>query len=255
MAGGASFKGHPEGAMSPLFPFGPMMMHAKLPMDLVRRLNKYTNKTIKDEKKAKQLDHSDHLVGKLKQEFLIDHTELNKHTDTFNQIIANFVSTELARHFKQLSEGTGFSIQYNSAWIVRQFAGEFNPAHIHTECDLSCVGYLKLPPEIDKEWEEDYKDHYPCKGHIEFLHGSSGKMHTHTFLVKPAVADFFVFPSDLIHIVYPFYSEGERRSFSMNMSIVQQKMDEQGKPLETVRGEQEDLSHRAANWELDSLSK
>ena len=93
------------------------------------------------------------------QEILIEHTELDKHTETFNQIIANFVSTELARHFKQLSEGTGFSIQYNSAWIVRQFAGEFNPAHIHTECDLSCVGYLKLPPDIDKEWEEDYKDH------------------------------------------------------------------------------------------------
>ena len=194
-------------------------------------------------------------MGKLKQEFLIDHNELNKHTDTFNQIIANFVQTELARHFKQLSKGTGFSIQYNSAWIVRQFAGEFNPAHIHTECDLSCVGYLKLPPEIDKEWEEDYKDHYPCKGHIEFLHGSSGKMHTHTFLVKPSVGDFFVFPSDLIHMVYPFYSDGERRSFSMNMSIIQQRIDENGKPTETIRDKKEDLSHKARKWELDPLGK
>lgn len=255
MAGGTSFGNQPEGAMSPIFPFGPMMMHARLPMNLVRQLNKYTNKTIKDEKKAEQLDHSDHLVGKLKQEFLIDHTELNKHTDTFNQIIANFVQTEMARHFKQLAKGTGFSIQYKSAWIVRQFAGEFNPAHIHTECDLSCVGYLKLPPEIDKEWEEDYKDHYPCKGHIEFLHGQSGKMHTHTFLVKPSVGDFFVFPSDLIHMVYPFYSDGERRSFSMNMSIVQQRIDENGQPTETIRDNKEDLSHRAAKWELDPLGK
>ena len=70
MAGGTSFGNQPEGAMSPIFPFGPMMMHARLPMNLVRQLNKYTNKTIKDEKKAEQLDHSDHLVGKLKQEFL-----------------------------------------------------------------------------------------------------------------------------------------------------------------------------------------
>ena len=255
MAGGTSFGNQPEGAMSPIFPFGTMMMHARLPMNLVRQLNKYTNKTIKDEKKVKQLDHSDNLVGKLKQEFLIDHTELNKHTDTFNQIIANFVSTEMARHFKQLAKGTGFSIQYKSAWIVRQFAGEFNPAHIHTECDLSCVGYLKLPPEIDKEWEEDYKDHYPCKGHIEFLHGQSGKMHTHTFLVKPSVGDFFVFPADLIHMVYPFYSDGERRSFSINMSIVQQRIDENGQPTETIRDNKEDLSHKARKWELDPLGK
>ena len=255
MAGGLSFEGAKEGTTQILFPFGPMMMHARLPMNLVRQLNKYTNKTIKDEKKAEQLDHSDHLVGKLKQEFLIDHVELNKHTDLFNQIIANFVSTEMARHFKQLAKGTGFSIQYKSAWIVRQFAGEFNPAHIHTECDLSCVGYLKLPPEIDKEWEEDYKDHYPCKGHIEFLHGQSGKMHTHTFLVKPSVGDFFVFPADLIHMVYPFYSDGERRSFSMNMSIVQQRIDENGQPTETIRDKKEDLSHKARKWELDPLGK
>jgi|TARA_R100000081_G_C4757611_1_gene138005 uncharacterized protein (TIGR02466 family) len=252
---GISFQKSPEKATTPLFPFGPMMMHSKLPMDLVRRLNKYANKTIKDEKKSKELDHSDHLVGKLKQEFLIDHTELTKHTDIFNQLIANFIQTELSRHFKQFSAGTGFSINYNSAWIVRQFAGEFNPAHIHTECDLSCVGYLKLPPDIDKEWEEDYKDHYPCKGHIEFLHGSSGKMHTHNFLVKPSVGDFFIFPADLIHMVYPFDSDGERRSFSMNISIQQHALDEEGNPVETIRERQDDLAHKAKKWKLDNLSK
>jgi len=42
MAGGTSFERITEGQMSPLFPFGPMMMHAKLPMSMVRQLNKYT---------------------------------------------------------------------------------------------------------------------------------------------------------------------------------------------------------------------
>ena len=80
-------------------------------------------------------------------------------------------------------------------------------------------------------------------------------MHTHTFLVKPSVGDFFVFPSDLIHMVYPFYSDGERRSFSMNMSIIQQRIDENGKPTETIRDKKEDLSHKARKWELDPLGK
>ena len=255
MAGGVDFTHQKEGSMSPIFPFGPMMMHAKLPMNMVRQLNKYTNKIVKNEKKAKKLDHSDHLVGKLKQEILIEADELNKHLETFNQIIANYVQTELARHFKQMAKDTGFAINYKSAWIVRQFAGEFNPAHIHTQCDLSCVGYLKLPPEMDKEWEEDYKDHYPCKGHIEFLHGQSGKMHTHTFLVKPTVGDFFVFPADLIHMVYPFYSDGERRSFSMNMQIVQQKLDEDGNPKRVIRHGKEEIEHAASKWSLDPLGK
>ena len=46
--------------------------------------------------------------------------------------------------------------------------------HNHTNCTLSCVGYLKLPEGIDDEWEEDYKDHYPANGHINFIYGTDG---------------------------------------------------------------------------------
>ena len=57
-------------------------------------------------------------------------------------------------------------------------------------------------------------------------------------------------------MVYPFYSEGESRSFSMNMSIQQQRIDEDGNPIETIRdGRPADLSHKARKWELDPLGK
>ena len=59
-------------------------------------------------------------IEKLKQEFLIDADELNKHVPTFNNIIANFVTTELSRHFKQLSKGTGFSINYKLGWFIQE---------------------------------------------------------------------------------------------------------------------------------------
>tara|TARA_B100001250_G_scaffold384623_1_gene379614 strand:- start:60 stop:800 length:741 start_codon:yes stop_codon:yes gene_type:complete len=242
-----NFKTTKEGHAQPLFPFAPMIMYAKLPMNLVRRLNKYVNKTIKNVEKAKNLDHSDHLVGKLSQEILIESGELNKHLDIFNEIIVNFLQTDLARNFRTLKENTGFGINYKSAWVVRQFAGEYNPAHIHTKCDMSCVGYLKLPEKIEEEWEEDYKDHYPANGHIEFLHGQPGKLHTHQMLIKPSVGDFFVFPSDLIHMVYPFKSEGERRSFSMNIDVSQQKLDKDGKPVTIAKSEE---GHIAGNFEL-----
>ena len=41
------------------------------------------------------------------------------------------------------------------------------------------------------------------------------------FIVKPQVGDFYVFPSQLFHCVYPFYTKGERRSFSMNMNFLE----------------------------------
>ena len=49
-----NFSKSPEGHIAPLFPFAPMIMYAKMPMDLIRRMNKYVNKTIKDEEKIKR---------------------------------------------------------------------------------------------------------------------------------------------------------------------------------------------------------
>jgi hypothetical protein len=109
------------------------------------------------------------------------------------------------------------SLDITAAWFVRQFENEYNPMHDHANCTLSCVGYLKLPEGIDEEWKEDYKDHYPANGHINFIYGTDGLYTNSNFLVKPQVGDFYIFPSYLYHGVYPFYTKGERRSFSMNM--------------------------------------
>ena len=51
--GTIDFQKIPEGHGMPLFPFAPMIYYQKLPMSLVRSLNKYTNKVIKDEKSLK----------------------------------------------------------------------------------------------------------------------------------------------------------------------------------------------------------
>ena len=37
--------------------------------------------------------------------------------------------------------------------------------------------------------------------------------------IQPKVGDLYIFPASLFHTVYPFYGEGERRSFSANMSL------------------------------------
>lgn len=106
-----------------------------------------------------------------------------------------------------------------SGWFVRQFSGDYNPLHKHSNCHLSLVGYLALPDEIEKEWEEDYKDHYPSHGHINFATAPSNFIECNNYLIKPQVGDLFVFPGGLFHCVYPFSSPGERRSFSINIRL------------------------------------
>ena len=38
-----------------------------------------------------------------------------------------------------------FQSSINSAWIVSQYANEYNPLHNHNGCDISAVIYLKCP--------------------------------------------------------------------------------------------------------------
>ena len=112
-----------------------------------------------------------------------------------------------------------YSIDVTSGWFVRQFENEYNPIHVHLGSYLSCVGYLKLPDGIDEEWEEDYKDHHPANGHIQFVYGHAANHTGSNCLMKPRVGDFYVFPAHLHHCVYPFKTKGERRSFSVNCTI------------------------------------
>jgi hypothetical protein len=94
-----------------------------------------------------------------------------------------------------------YGIQLVAGWVVRQREGQYNPSHIHTGCKLSCVGYLSMPEGIDKEFEEDYMDHHPSHGHIQFVHGTPSHWSATNFMIKPEVGDFYLFPSDLFHCV------------------------------------------------------
>ena len=114
---------------------------------------------------------------------------------------------------------------------------------------------MKIPYDLKDEEELPWvkSSNTPRAGHFSFL--SSNCMEKSIPLSKEYEGVFCIFPSSLKHMVYPFYSDGERRSFSMNMSIVQQKIDENGQPIEVIRDNKEDLSHRANKWELDPLGK
>ena len=48
-------------------------------------------------------------------------------------------------------------------------------------------------------------------------------------------------------MVYPFKSEGERRSFSMNIEVHQQKMDKDGNPIQISKAKEGQV---AGNFEL-----
>ena len=53
-------------------PFGPSVMIAKIPTDTLSALNNYIDTIISDEKKSKELNHGNQLVGDVTQEFKLE---------------------------------------------------------------------------------------------------------------------------------------------------------------------------------------
>ena len=60
-------------------------------------------------------------------------------------------------------------------------------------------------------------------GTIDFINGQKGFLSKSIYNVAPNLRDLLIFPNYLMHTVYPFNIEGERRSFSFNAKIILKK--------------------------------
>ena len=193
-----------------LRPFGPSIVKLSIPDDLVKKLNDYTDRIILDEEKITKLDHSNQLAGKVKQEFLLENEFMQQ--IKWGEFLAKAINVWLQDDSnKELK-----SIDIIRCWIVRQFQNEYNPVHLHSG-HISGVGYLKVPKSFGNVSE---KKKINDKGRLTFIHGSVNLFSKATYVIKPEVGDFYLFPNYLLHTVYPFTdTDEERRSISFNAQL------------------------------------
>ena len=193
-----------------LRPFGPSIVKLSIPDDLVKKLNNYADRIIRDEEKITKLDHSNQLAGKVKQEFLLENDFMQeiKWGEFLAQAIKVWLQDDSNKELK--------SIDIIRCWIVRQFQNEYNPVHLHSG-HISGVGYLKVPKSFGNVPE---KKKVNDKGRLTFIHGSVNLFSKATYVIKPEVGDFYLFPNYLLHTVYPFSdTDEERRSISFNAQL------------------------------------
>ena len=117
--------------------------------------------------------------------------------------------------------------QMMTMWVVSQYPNEYNPAHLHTQCQVSTVMYLKVPEMLPSRKEHRAKD----DGSILFFGNASRDIDLSVpqLVCPPKVGDFYIFGAQQQHAVYPYrcaegQKETERRSISFN-AIFQSKTD------------------------------
>ena len=142
-------------------PFGPTIMRGKMPDFITNMLDKKSTEMLDDKKLSKQFDHSSNLAGNVKQEVRFPQEWMN--TEEFlpmaqliGEMVKHYISIQPASETIK-PEFVGKMI-IESMWVVSQWAGDFNPFHIH-EGQLSGVCYLRVPPSLPEEYARE--DHYP----------------------------------------------------------------------------------------------
>ena len=213
-------------------PMGPSMGYCRMPFGLVEALNDACDQIASDPILSAQNDHSPALVGRVQQQLRMPIEVFSLWSAWFEQavqqyILEHFNSRYLPRqeeadnipktHVRDFSNQ--FDIKFEGGWFNRYFKGNFNPVHAHSFCNLSSVGFLKTP-DWSQEMLDDKGINEPSAGRIEFLTNGMGLFDSASIKLVPHVGDYLIFPANLNHVVYPFQSEGERRSFSINISTI-----------------------------------
>ena len=167
-------------------PFGPTILKVTMPEELIKQLNDYVEKTIQDEKKAKDLDVGHSLVGNVKQEFLLERE--------FAVLSGweNFLKTNAEKWIMETIKKKIQEFKIVDSWIVRQFENEYNPLHSHGG-HISGVGYLKVPDDFGKTVQDNKDENY--NGDLQLVHGSRMFLSPVNINIKPKVGEFYFFPN------------------------------------------------------------
>ena len=199
--------------------FGPFFASCMLPQDATDAMLKMSDEILSDKLSE---SHGQSLAGVIDKEIKVYKSDMEK--AGVDQLIESCVKSYVvhcAKNHGMFDETHIFESHINSAWIVSQYENEYNPAHNHTGCDISAVIYLKVPDVKGRRNLESKKGKHDSDGDISFIHSAMGNRNFDVFekgvmTIQPTSGLLVMFPSYLLHTVYPFIGEGERRCLPFN---------------------------------------
>ena len=166
---------------------------------------------------------SKQLAGKIPDEvslFYAGPTSKKMHTHSFvsEDILKWFYS--IFDHYLKWNRIQKYTMDINSIWVNEMKAGDYNPIHVHQGkifTGLSSVMILKLPKDFGPEIS---RPDQPTNGRLQILGNIAGQFAKTDFSPQMKIGDFYIFPYDMRHVVYPFNNKkAKRRTLVCNCDV------------------------------------
>jgi hypothetical protein len=188
---------------------GQTVLKYEVPLEVFVGLNDIYEKRKKELPKANK-----QLVGKIEDEVSLffdgpPNDKINPHNFLPKDILQWFDS--VFNHYLMWNKIGPNNRHINSIWVNEMKANEYNPIHIHQGklfTGLSSVMIMKLPTDTGLEYSAPDK---PMNGRLQIIGAANGQFSKTDYSPQSKIGDFYVFPYDMRHCVYPFNGTKEKR--------------------------------------------
>jgi hypothetical protein len=196
---------------------GQSVLKYQVPLDIYNTINH-----VYENKYSQLLSANKQLVGKIEKEHSLfysgkNSSKMTKHNHLPNNVLQWF--QDCFKHYLDWNKIKKYNMHLNSVWVNTMFEHEYNPVHIHQGTlftGLSSVMILKLPESYGVEYSAAGQ---PQNGRLQILGSASGYFANVDYQPDIKERDFYVFPYDMRHCVYPFNGPGMRRTLAANMDV------------------------------------
>ena len=196
---------------------GQSVLKYEVPLDIYFTINNIYEKNFHKLKFANKA-----LVGKIKNEHVLfydgeDESKMSKENLLPLDVLKWF--EKVYKHYLDWNRTIKYKIHLNSIWVNEMKEHEYNPVHVHQgtlNTGLSSVMVLKLPESFGVEYSNSEE---PQNGKLSILGSSSGHFSKIDYQPKLKERDFYIFPYDMRHCVYPFNGPGYRRTLAANCDV------------------------------------
>ena len=197
---------------------GQSIIKYQVPLEVFIGLNE-----IYDTQKKHLPNANKQLAGKIPDEVSLFYSgpnskKMHQHSYVSDDILKWFYS--VFQHYLEWTKTREYRMEINSIWVNDMRVGDYNPVHIHQGkiyTGLSSVMILKLPQDMGPEIA---RPDQPMNGQLQILGSAAGQFVTADFSPKMKIGDFYVFPYDMRHVVYPMTNKkAKRRTLVCNVDV------------------------------------